>query len=229
MNLVSEKLAEIQSALREHAERLDHLTGQLEQMATREEVMKVAGTLEGISEEFAVTLEQRGEANDIVLKSLIDGLEHRQNARIEILGTQIQNVESFLQKLEARIVHFETKVEILKRISTTSDSKIDSLDNKVECLSHAVLETAKQIDLVYKKIHRIEQSVEESIDKTDQRMGQLERKLDRLEQMIESGFVSMNQNFVTMQDLMVGWVTRQERLEADVEDLKRKVDRKVIQ
>ncbi|WP_044640800.1 hypothetical protein [Risungbinella massiliensis] len=229
MNLSSEKLVEIHSALKEHAERLDHLTRQLEQMATREEVMKVAGTLEGISEEFAVTIEQRGEANDMVLKSLIDGLEHRQFARMEILEIQISNLEASLQKLEIRIGNIETKIEGLESLSTTLDSKIHLIDNKVESLSHTVLAMAENIDLVQKEIHKIDQSVKLNIEKTDGRMGQLERRLDRMEQMIETGFVSMNQNLVTVQDLMVGWVTRQEQLESEVEDLKRKVDRKVIQ
>lgn len=123
------------------------LTEIREKMATSEDVQKVAETLENIAvEEVAAArekLEDRDDARDVLLKSLIDGLENRMTDRFESLENRFdalilqmgegfkmlgQNQENLLKVIGQFVRKYEKQEEIMKRF----DRELKSLQKRVD-------------------------------------------------------------------------------------------------
>ena len=94
------------------------------EMAKHDDVMAMAETLENITNETAAALENKQESNDVLLKSLIDGLESRQNINnlttvlnegFKIQSTRFDQVFDIMRAWVSKQTEIEDQIKELKR------------------------------------------------------------------------------------------------------------------
>lgn len=113
------------------------------EMAKHDDVMAMAQTLESITGNVAAALENRQESNDVLLKSLIDGLESRQNTRLDriesSLITQQQNINNLTSVMsegfKMQSVRFDQVFDIMRSWVTKQtelEETIKELKRKID-------------------------------------------------------------------------------------------------
>ncbi|MBD1370998.1 hypothetical protein IC620_01295 [Hazenella sp. IB182357] len=105
-------------------ERLDSIEEKLDHTAQREELKAVANTLEYISEETAVSLEQKQQTGDVLLKAHIDYVQKDIKELKEIVvsgfertGENFQQIYEIMQTLSQTQDKHQQEINILKRAS----------------------------------------------------------------------------------------------------------------
>ena len=88
MDDIREMLKQIQENMATK-EDIQVLKNEMDKMSKHDDVMAMAETLENITHETAAALENKQESNDVLLKSLIDGLESRQNTRLDRIESSL--------------------------------------------------------------------------------------------------------------------------------------------
>lgn len=79
--------------------KLDIILERLEDTPTNQDLMKITETLQDITEETAVSLEHKQESGDVLLKSIIDGLEYRMNQRFDNVENQLVTIQTNMNNL----------------------------------------------------------------------------------------------------------------------------------
>jgi hypothetical protein len=89
------------------------------EMARHDDVMAMAETLENITHETAVSLEKKQESNDVLLKSLLDGLESRMSIRLDRIESNISNrfdqIFDIMRSWVSKQTEIEDQIKELKR------------------------------------------------------------------------------------------------------------------
>lgn len=96
--------------------KLDMILERLENTPTNEDIMKITETLQDITEETAVSLEHKQESGDVLLKSLIDGLEDRMNLRFDLVDQRFDKVENQLEEHSKILVNMQTNINNLTNL-----------------------------------------------------------------------------------------------------------------
>lgn len=95
---MSDDIREMLKQIQENMATKEDIQALKDKMAKHDDVMAMAETLENITHETAAALENKQESNDVLLKSLIDGLESRQNTRLDRIESgliaQQQNINN---------------------------------------------------------------------------------------------------------------------------------------
>jgi prephenate dehydrogenase len=113
------------------------------EMARHDDVMAMVETMENITTETAAALENKQESNDVLLKSLIDGLESRQNTRLDRIESSLiaqqQNVNNLTTVLnegfKMQSTRFDQVFDIMRAWvskQTAIEEEIKELKRKIE-------------------------------------------------------------------------------------------------
>jgi prephenate dehydrogenase len=113
------------------------------EMARHDDVMAMVETMENITTETAAALENKQESNDVLLKSLIDGLESRQNTRLDRIESSLiaqqQNVNNVTTVLnegfKMQSTRFDQVFDIMRAWvskQTAIEEEIKELKRKIE-------------------------------------------------------------------------------------------------
>lgn len=132
----------------------------MENLATREEVMKVSDTLQSITTETAAAVEHKAEANDVLLKSLLDGLENRLTAKINQLDGKLDQVGSKIDKLEEKIdTNTQAVLEAVKPLGELVNLLVDRAhrqDATLEVFGKRLLEQRRITSQIQQKVQELE-------------------------------------------------------------------------
>lgn len=124
----------------------------LEHVATREEVMKVADTLQSITTETAAAVEQKAEANDVLLKSLLDGLENRLTAKIDNLENKM---DSLGEKIDMSTQAIVETIKPLGEVVNLMVDRAEKQDATLEVFGKRLLEQERITFQIQKKLKEL--------------------------------------------------------------------------
>lgn len=133
--------------------KLKEIEAKLDQMVTYEEFKQVVTTLETIVEgEVSASkekVEDKAEAGDMLLKSLLDGLETRINRKFGVIETNqltiMENINGLLEKLDKKFeqdeIHKEKLNDLLEEIvdkHKTYDDTFRFFDERLRTLDFII-------------------------------------------------------------------------------------------
>jgi BMFP domain-containing protein YqiC len=135
-----------------------------------EELKRVADTLETIAVgEAAVTkekLEDKVEAGDMVLKSLIDGLENRASQRFDSLENRFDNLENRFDRLEDMtkqvlegIKTIAENQQTTAQILSTYSDKFEKQDDLLDLINRELFDQKRKILAIRQKLEKHEEKL----------------------------------------------------------------------
>jgi hypothetical protein len=114
-----------------------------------EEMKRVADAFETVAVSAAAAtkeqLENKVEAGDVLLKSLIDGLENRMNQRFENLENRLDGLENRFDGLENRFERLESRFEGLE---TRMNQRFEGLEHRMEGLENGMKQVLQGIEFL---------------------------------------------------------------------------------
>ena len=112
------------------------------EMARHDDVMAMVETMENITTETAAALENKQESNDVLLKSLIDGLESRQNTRLDRIESSLiaqqQNVNNLTTVLNEGFKMQSTRFDQVFDIMRAWVSKQTEIEDQIKELKRKI-------------------------------------------------------------------------------------------
>jgi polyhydroxyalkanoate synthesis regulator phasin len=162
---------EIRKYLEEIKQGVEEIKEDLRNKATHEDVMHVADTLTTITEHVAVSLEDKREAGDVLLKSLIDGLENRLterfdrlentlNERFIFLSQQIESLAGSVGTLgEAVKTGFNHTNEQFGQVSKIMESWVEKqkmVDNELRFHLQRIVNSEKKTEEIERRVKDLE-------------------------------------------------------------------------
>lgn len=109
--------------------KLDAILERLEDTPTNQDLMAITETLQNITDETAVSLEHKQESGDVLLKSLIDGLEDRMIERFDKVEKQLEEHSHIMLTMQNNINNL---TNLMYEHMKQTDKRFDQIDRRFD-------------------------------------------------------------------------------------------------
>ncbi|RAL26494.1 hypothetical protein [Thermoflavimicrobium daqui] len=171
--------------------------------------------------ESAATVDDKTEANYVVLKSLLDGMENRINSKFQQIDTKFEQTDTKFAQIDARFEQIDARFEQIDARFEQIDARFEQIDARFEQIDarfeqidarfEQIDSRFEQIDAKFEQIDTRFEQIDAKFEQVDAQFHMVFQQLKQLDEKVTNGFNQISHCLQDMQKVLILISERQDR------------------